>query len=192
MRSEKTSVEPKIIEKGQILLLGFGFFGNPFQASEDWTGGNEISRLWNRFATYMAGHGHRIKHVENEMVFCELCVENERTVSIPSDHFEVFIGVHVGKLEDVPVEMSAKVLPPAVYAVFTFEREPSLSDWQRAIYGEWMPGSGYRQAHRYSLQLRDRRAGMPKRLGGSGSDIYVPVKTSATAGEAKETEESSG
>ena len=45
-------MEPTIIERDKIILVGFSFFGDPFQAGE-WTEENEIGRLWNRFMAYL-------------------------------------------------------------------------------------------------------------------------------------------
>jgi len=42
-------MEPTIVERNQITLVGFGFFGDPFAASGGWMEENEIGRLWNRF-----------------------------------------------------------------------------------------------------------------------------------------------
>ena len=42
-------MEPTMIEKRQMMLLGFSFFGDPFKISGGWTEENEIGRLWKRF-----------------------------------------------------------------------------------------------------------------------------------------------
>ena len=89
--------------------------------------------------------------------------------------FEVFVGVEVEKLEDAPVDLLAKMLPPAKYAVFTLNGAQITSDWPKTIQ-EWMLGSGYRQAHTYGFQLYDERFKGLDRIGESVLDVYVPIE----------------
>ena len=166
-------MEPRIIEKGQIMLVGFSFFGDPFAESSGWTEENEIGRLWNRFTTYLTGHRDRIKHIKDDAFAYEVHVESEETAA--KGHREIFIGVEVEKLEDVPVEMLVKVLPPVQYAVFTLKGEQITSDWSRMIW-EWMSVAGYESAYEYGFQLYDQRFKGLDNLEGSELDVYVPVK----------------
>ncbi len=165
-------MEPRIIEKGQIMLVGFSFFGDPFAESGGWTEENEIGRLWNRFMTYLTDHRDRIKHIKDDAFAYEVHVESEETAS--KGHREIFIGVEVERL-DVPVEMLVKILPPAQYAVFTLKGEQITSDWSKMIW-EWMPGAGYESAYTFSFQLYDQRFKGLDNLEGSELDVYVPVK----------------
>jgi predicted transcriptional regulator YdeE len=167
-------MEPTIVERNQIVLVGLSFFGDPFAASGGWTEENEIGRLWNRFTAYMAHHGDRIKHIKNPAVGYEVHIEHEETAA--KGHFEVFVGVEVAQLEDVPVEMSVKILPPTQYAVFTLKGKQIISDWPRMIYQEWMPESGYQEAHPYMFELYDQRFKGLKQLEASAVDAYIPVK----------------
>lgn len=162
-----------IIERDPIILLGFSFFGDPFATSAGWTEENEIGRLWSRFMAYTTQQGDRIKHVKDNTVFYEVHVENEETAF--KGHYEVFVGVEVEKLEDVPVEVLIKMLPPAKYAVFTLKGEQITSDWPSMIY-EWMLGSGYHQAHKYGFQLYDARFKGLENLDESELDAYVPIR----------------
>jgi predicted transcriptional regulator YdeE len=41
--------------------------------------------------------------------------------------------MEVEKLEDVPIELLVKILPPAKYAVFTLEGKQITSDWSKMI-----------------------------------------------------------
>jgi hypothetical protein len=61
-------MEPTIVERSQIMLVGFGFWGDPFATSGGWTEENEIGRLWNRFMTYMTNQSDRIKHIKQDEV----------------------------------------------------------------------------------------------------------------------------
>ena len=169
-------MEPTIIEKGQMMLLGFSFFGDPFTTSAGWTEENEIGRLWNRFMTYLTQYGNCIQHVKGDHVAYEVHIEAEETAK--TGEWEVFVGVEVGRLEDVPTQLLIKILPPSTYAVFTFSGEQITSDWHSYIYKEWMPGSGYQTAHKYSFQLYDQRFKGLENLDESELDVYVPVKSS--------------
>jgi hypothetical protein len=83
-------MEPRIIEKPQMILLGFNFFGDPFKISGGWTEENEIGRLWQRFMAYLAKHRPRIKHIKTDAVMYEVHVEHEET-ALTGEH-EVFVG----------------------------------------------------------------------------------------------------
>jgi AraC family transcriptional regulator len=167
-------MKPTIVEKGQMILLGFSFFGDPFTASAGWTEENEIGRLWNRFMAYLTQYGNCIQHVTSDQIAYEVHIEADEMAK--TGEWEVFVGMEVGKLEDVPTELLVKVLPPSTYAVFTFSGEQITSDWHRYIYQEWLPDSGYQAAHKYSFQLYDHRFKGLENLDESELDVYVPVK----------------
>lgn len=169
-------MKPTIIEKDQMILLGFSFFGDPFATSAGWTEENEIGRLWNRFMTYLTHYGNCVKHVKGDQVAYEVHVEAGETAQ--TGEWEIFVGMEVEKLEDVPIQLVAKILPPSTYAVFTFQGEQITSDWHRYIYQEWMPDSGYEVAHRFSFQLYDERFKGLENLDESELDVYVAVKSS--------------
>lgn len=167
-------MEPAIVERNKIVLVGFSFFGDPFATSGGWTEENEIGRLWNRFETYMAHHGDRVKHIKDPKVGYEVHIAHEETAA--KGHLEIFVGLEVTQLEHVPVELSMKVLPPAKYAVFTLKGKQITSDWPKMIYQEWMPASGYQEAYPYMFQLYDQRFKGLEHLDASVLDAYVPVK----------------
>jgi AraC family transcriptional regulator len=167
-------MEPTIVDKAQIILLGLGFFGDPFASSGGWTEENEIGRLWGRFMVYLEHNGDRIRHVKDSTVSYEVHIWDEEAAS--RGHFEVFVGLEVEELEDVPVEVVAKILPPTKYAVFTLRGEQITSDWPKMIYEDWMARSGYQEAHRYLIQAYDQRFKGLHDLEESELDIYVPIK----------------
>lgn len=171
-------MEPTIIEKGQIVLVGLSFFGDPFQISGEWTEENEIGRLWNRFMTYMENNGERIKHIRDKTTGYEVHVHNEETAA--KGNVEVFVGIEVEKLEDTPVEVLIKILPPTTYAVFTLQGTHITSDWPRMIYHEWMPKTGFQAMYNYLFQRYDERFKGLQNIDESVLDVYVPVKESRT------------
>jgi predicted transcriptional regulator YdeE len=170
-------MEPTIVARDQIILVGLSFFGDPFATSGGWTEENEIGRLWDRFMAYGTRHGERIQHVARPEVYNEVHIWNEETAA--KGHFEVFVGLEVTRLENVPFELLVKVLPPTRYAVFTLQGEQIVSDWSRTIYHDWLPRSGYQQAYPYMFQLYDQRFKGLEHLDESILDAYIPVQCAA-------------
>ena len=166
-------MEPKVIEKGQIILVGFSFYGDPFAEYGGWTAGNEIGRLGERFMDYFLKHGERIKHIKRLGAAFEVHVETDETAT--KGYREVFMGVEVEHLEDVPVEMLIKILPPATYVVVTIQGEQIASDWSQLL-GEWMEEAGYESAYNYGMQYYDERFKGVDKLDASEIDVYVPIK----------------
>lgn len=162
-----------ILEKPRLLLLGFGFFGDPFTASAEWTEENEIGRLWKRFMDYMMKPPDTLPPIVNPEVAYEVHIEHEE--SARTGHLEIFIGQEVTDITHLPVEVLMKVLPPATYAVFTLHGQEIISDWGRAIYQEWLPTSGYRRVSRYGFQYYDQRFKGMHRLDESTLEVYLPV-----------------
>ena len=157
-----------------MILVGLGFFGDPFRISGGWTEENEIGRLWQRFMAYLSAHPGRVQQVVDEKVAYELHIEHEETPR--TGECEVFVGVEVAAIEDVPVELSLKVLPPATYAVFTLRGEEITSDWQKMIGTDWLPGSGYESDYNYGLQRYDERFKGVEHMDESVLELYVPVR----------------
>ncbi len=167
-------MEPRIVQEGEILLVGMSFYGDPFQLSGAWTEENEIGRLWVRFMAFLQAEGERIKHAKHAATTVEAHIYGEEAMETGS--WEIFVGVEVERLEDVPLELVVKILPACTYAVFTLQGEEIGGDWSNLIYSQWMPGSGYALAHSYAFQYYDERFKGVDDLAGSVLDVYVPVK----------------
>jgi predicted transcriptional regulator YdeE len=167
-------MEPRLVERGPITLLGFGFFGDPFKISAGWTEENEIGRLWQRFMAYLPENQPRIQHVSPGAVAYEVHIEHEETAR--TGEYEVFVGLEVERLEGVPVELTAKILPPATYAVFTLRGEQITSDWHTLIVAEWMLRTGYESAHPYGFQRYDERFKGLDQIEDSVLEAWVPVR----------------
>jgi len=165
-------VEPTRWETRQLTLLGFGFFGDPFQISGGWTEENEIGRLWSRFMAYLTQNQERLPPSTANDVCYELHVEHPETMQ--TGEFEVFVGFEVEALADVPVEMMVKILPQATYAVFCLEGAKISADWSQEIL-EWMIEAGYERAYPYGLQRYDERFKGLDRIDESILEVYVPL-----------------
>lgn len=168
-------MEPQIVQKESILLAGFGFFGNPFEAKDPWSEENEIGKLWRRLMAFCCQKAadlppalaHPEAFYEVHLTYPDTPVTGE---------FEVFAGVPVAQIEGLPVELVFKVLPPAQYAVFTLTGEQINSDWNQLIYRQWFPGTSYTPAHTYNFQYYDHRFKGMDKLADSTIDVYIPIK----------------
>ena len=168
-------MNPKIVKKEGMMLAGFSFFGNPFEESDPWSEGNEIGELWQRFMAFLQQNGSDLNGIISQHdVFYEVHISHPETKA--KSEFEVFIGVAVDQIRDVPVELLIKVLPATQYAVFTLEGEQINSDWHFMIYQQWLPKSGYSAAHEYGFQAYDDRFKGMDNLADSVLDVYVPIK----------------
>jgi predicted transcriptional regulator YdeE len=166
-------MEPVITQKPEILLMGMSFYGDPFSQRGGWEAENEIGCLWTRLMKYMSENGEKIQHLTQPGVAYEVHIYNEETIT--QGVFEVFAGVPVEKLEDVPVELLIRILPPSEYAIFTFKGEEITSDWHMQI-DQWIAAAGYQRAHPFSFQYLDERFKGVDNLAESILDVYMPVK----------------
>ena len=167
-------MKPKIVQLDSMTLLGFSFFGDPFQFSGDWSEENEIGRLWVRWIAYLTDHRAEIKHVADDRVHYEVHVHHAD--SNRTGEFEIFAGLEVTRLEDVPVVLSAKVLPAATNALFTLRGKEITTDWPSLVGTERIPDAGYEMAGGYSIQRYDERFKGMQRVTESVLDVYIPVQ----------------
>ena len=149
------------------------FYGDPFDSRDVWDEENEIGRVWSRFMTYFEGNGEKIQHLTDSGAAYEIHIYNPETTS--RGFFEVFVGLQVDRIEQIPIELLAKVLPPSRYAIFTFKGEVISSDWDMHI-DEWIKDAGYQRAHSFSFQYLDHRFRGVDQLAESELDVYMPVK----------------
>ncbi|MFA0811076.1 GyrI-like domain-containing protein [Microbulbifer epialgicus] len=82
----------------------------------------------------------------------------------------------VSSFENLPMQMSAKLLPENEYAVFEYKGaiSPKLGNLFQSIYKEWLPQSGYVQAGPYDLERYDQRFLGPQNPD-SILEILIPV-----------------
>jgi predicted transcriptional regulator YdeE len=165
-------MEPKLIDAGPMTLVGLSFFGDPFRLHGGWEEENEIGRLWARFMAYWSQHAPEIRHVVDPTVMYEVHVEHAEMAQ--TGEFEVFCGVEVTRLDALPVELVAKVLPATRYAVFTLRGAEIASDWNQAM-ADWMARAGVQRAYPYGFQRYDERFKGVDRMEESVLEAYVPV-----------------
>lgn len=166
-------MEPIILEKKEIVLLGMSFYGDPFDTHSGWDEENEIGRLWYRFMNFLENNAAQISHLAHPEAGYEVHIYHPETIT--RGDFEVFVGLEVEKVENVPIELLIKVLPATTYAVFTFQGEEIVSDWVMQI-DQWNSKAGYQRAHPFSFQYLDQRFKGVDNLAESELDVYMPIK----------------
>lgn len=165
-------MQPKVLEKRKITLLGMDFYGNVFQSGEAWSTGNAVGQLWRRFNGFYEKKKDLIKHLVSEAGY-ELWIDFEGEEESKDKY--IFIGVEVKKLDEPPLELVARVLPETRYAVYTLKGNDIKSDWSMKLL-DWVSGAGLEQSYTYIIEYYD-----PTRFKGMDSpdselDIYVPVR----------------
>ena len=172
-QTQELLMEPVIVNKEEIILVGVSFYGDPFDTHSGWDEENEIGRLWQRFMKYLENNGNGILHITNTEAAFEVHVYNQETST--RGFFEVFIGLQVDHIEATPVDLLIKVLPASSYAVFTFQGEAISSDWHMEI-DQWITAAGYERTYPFSFQYLDQRFKGVDRLAEFILDVYMPVK----------------
>jgi AraC family transcriptional regulator len=162
-------MKPKIIDKEQMALVGMVFYGDPFKEKGGWSQENEIGKLWKRFMA-------KEKQVKNRIGKGAFEVHIGTEEYEKTKNYYVFVGVEVEKIDKLPPEMFAKILPPAKYAVFTLKGKEITSDWNKTIFKDWLPKSGYKEAQPITIEYYDDRFKGTENIAESELDIYVPLK----------------
>jgi AraC family transcriptional regulator len=173
-------MEHKIIQSGDIMIAGLVFYGDPFAVGGGWSEGNEIGRLWDRFNAFWDKRRASIRHVVDPNVGYEVHIEPEEYAT--TKNFYVMVGVAIAEIEDLPLELSVKVLPAGAYAQFTLRGSEITSNWPDEIYHKWLPGSGYQERVKCTVERYDgdRFKGMDDLE--SELDVLVPVVEMDKAG----------
>ena len=169
-------MQPTIVQKDEIILVGMSFYGDPFETSAGWSEENQIGRLWQRMMAYLADHADDIKNRALIEGSYEVHIYGPETMS--KGFFEVFVGLQVEKIEGVPVDLLVKILPATTYAVFTLQGKKIVSDWHLEI-DQWISVAGYQPAHPFSFQYYDERFKGLDQIEKSQLDVYMPVKKTA-------------
>lgn len=167
-------MKPIIHQQSQQVLLGYSFFGDPFQSHSGWHEENEIGRLWKRYMQFMGTHGKSLQDIITGNVAYEIHIETLETQQ--TGEFEVFVGMEVSKMDQVPLELSFKVLPASTYAVFTLSGTQIHADWNELIFEGWLAASEYETAFPYVIQAYDERFKGVDHIAESEIDVWIPIK----------------
>ena len=111
-------MQPKIIEKSGIILAGMDFYGDPYLKAGGWSEHNAIGELWQRFSNFFKTKKDSIKYLVSDAGY-EVWIDFEGDKDTKNKY--IFVGVEVTKLEDLPIEFVARIMPKTRYAVFTMK-----------------------------------------------------------------------
>lgn len=167
-------MQPKIVETKPITLIGMSFYGDPFDTHAGWDEDNQIGLLWKRFMGFL-GKNQSISALLQATAFYEVHIAGEETNK--KGLFEVFVGVEFGaeQIKSMPVELSVKNLPATQYAVFTFQGQEIITDWEKIIQ-DWLLTSGYQSDGSYNFQHYTGQFKGMDRLDESVLDVYTPIR----------------
>ena len=169
-------MQPTITSKIQCILAGMSFYGDPFESRPGWDEQNEIGRLWSRFTASMPSLPANL-FVKPDTAF-EVHMATSETNQ--KGLFEVFVGmeIDIAVLTDCPLDLCVKVLPAVSYAVFTFQGETIVSDWELDVQ-KWLTASEFTSPFAYNCQLYDSRFKGMDKLSDSVIDVYIPIENKA-------------
>jgi predicted transcriptional regulator YdeE len=169
-------MDVRLVEMGRMILVGMGFYGDPFGRASAWDEDNEIGSLWRRFGAYLAAHPDAIADKEtDEGVGYELHIRSDETPK--TGRYEVFVGVQIRSLDSVPLSLSAKILKAADYAAVTVRGAEMEGDWMEKMYRELVPSLG-RVADPdagFSIERYDERFKGMDKLAESVFEYYIPL-----------------
>jgi AraC family transcriptional regulator len=166
-------VQYNITKKKSLTLVGMDFYGNPYKEATGWSMENAIGRLWKRFSTFYDKNKDVIRHLESTSGY-ELWIDfggNDE----PNDVY-IFIGVAVKKLQDVPLELVARILPETKYVVFTLKGGDINSDWPSKVATQWLTDIGLERSYPYIIEYYDSVRFKGPDNPESELDIYVPIR----------------
>ncbi len=156
-------MEPKIVQKPEINLVGMVVFANPTEG--------EFAKTWDRFIQYrdeLPEHSNTTDHYGVEFYTQDMALTHK---------WFYMAADEVDNLDVIPVRMVAKRLPATTYAVFTVRGGlKELGEGFRYAYDTWLPHSGYEIAHPYDFEFyQDGR--FKGDADDSEIDIYIPIKS---------------
>lgn len=165
-------MEPALTEKKKLQLIGCSYYGNPFHAAKEWDIQNEIGKLWQQFMNLAVKHQNLLSKAGTNPLAYEVHIEPEEYKT--TKNYYVFVGMEVGDIKEVPLEMVLKILPETRYLKFT--TKVANQDAGVAVFREWMPQNGYVQAYPYVIEAYDSSRFKSVEDGESEIDWLIPVK----------------
>ena len=166
-------MKAKTTDKKKIILVGMDFYGNLYEKAGGWSEQNAIGQLWNRFNSFYAKKKDSIKHLVSESGY-ELWVDFEGEEDQKDNY--IFVGLEVDMLDDLPLELVARILPESRYAVYTLKGDEIKSDWPSRVVSQWLPEAVLEQSFTYIIEYYDSQRFKGLDNADSELDIYVPVR----------------
>ena len=120
-------MEPKIVKKSAFMVVGLPYFGK--------NEAGEIPQLWGAFNPRIA----EIQNIDNNGECYGICSSMDE-----SGAFEYVACFPVTKVDALPKDMVARLVPAQEYAVFVHVGAlDTLQETYKYISEEWLPKSGY-------------------------------------------------
>lgn len=159
------SVSPEIKELGEIKLMGISIFTRDKR---------DIREVWEMFMR-------SYDKIPTRSVYSGICsypgfgLEYYNDDFFENGKFFYMPAVQVDSFDIIPIDMSAKIITPSKYAVFTHKGIPStISETITAAYEIWIPESGFKADRSYDFEYYDDRFKPDSEE--SEIDIYIPIK----------------
>ena len=166
-------MKPKVVRRDAFLVAGYGFFGDPFVSSAAWTEENEIGKLWKRFTGFCVDRAEEIPPTSIPGIGYEFHIWNQDVLE--TGHYEVFVGIEVKDVVNLPVDLSVKSIPARKYAMFTLAGE-LIEKELSAEMAEWLAAAGLKQVGTFIFNLYDERYKGTQNHPDSEIEVYVPVE----------------
>ncbi|MFW6144407.1 MAG: GyrI-like domain-containing protein [Candidatus Natronoplasma sp.] len=129
-------MEHELVKKEKMYLAGLQYHG---AIKEEGTSIEQhIDELWSRFAEFCREEWDSI---EKKVVDPELSYEIQlwdREELEEEGKLQIFVGVEVEDLDELPLELSGKVLPSSKYISFKL-RGKEIKTWEEDILQGWFP-----------------------------------------------------
>ncbi|WP_230969085.1 GyrI-like domain-containing protein [Nitrogeniibacter aestuarii] len=163
MSNASEVMSPRIVELDGFHVVGMQTFGNPSDGS--------FPNMWSALFNFEGS----IPNITNDTV--SYGIETYTKEHHTQGKWFYMAGRQVEDLSNVPVQMSAKHIPPNKYAVFEYKGSITarLGEQFQYIYKDWLPESGYELAGPFDFEKYDARF-----LGSDNEnsvfEIYIPIK----------------
>jgi AraC family transcriptional regulator len=165
-------MEPKIIEKKEIILVGMDFYGHPYEKAGGWSEHNAIGELWKRFSSVFENKKSSIKHLVSDSGY-EVWIDFEGEKDTKNKY--IFVGVEVAKLEDLPLEFVARTIPKTRYAVFTVKMPEIKAGGIKMLWDKWLPETGLKTSFNYMIEYYDNQRFKGMDNSDSEIDFMMPI-----------------
>ena len=157
-------MKPEIKELGELRFIGIPIFTDSKK---------EIRDAWEMFMR----HEHKITNRTGSGIRAGICAGLEIYTEEFFDTGKFFYmpAVQVNTLDAIPLEMTAKIIPPAKYAVFTHKGlVHTVSETITGAYDSWLAEAGLEADRSFDFEFYDNRF-IPDSED-SVIDVYIPVK----------------
>lgn len=159
----ETMITPRFEHKDEFRVVGI--------SSQNTMKNNNIAALWNEFEAKVCSKVADSLYPNTALGICfytDMAIVNEDTP------FTYLAGLQYPMDKACPPNLESRVVPTADYAVFEHRGAlDTLSDTYNAIYGEWLPNSGYKRHNTDDFELYDQR--FRYGMDDSVMEIWVPV-----------------